>query len=58
MGLTAQTAKAVAVSGAADGGIVLAQAHEVAAVSQASRSTADQWQQQASSEGERQWTQG
>jgi hypothetical protein len=44
-GTTAQNADSVALSGPADGKIALAQANEVAAMSQAASSNADSWQQ-------------
>lgn len=43
-GLTAQNAGAISLAGPADGNMAVAQAHEVAAIAQASRSNADQWQ--------------
>jgi len=44
VGLTAQNANTVALAGPSDGNMVVAQAHEVASVAQASKSSADQWQ--------------
>lgn len=44
IGLTAQNANSVSLAGPSDGNMVVAQAHETAAVAQASKSSADQWQ--------------
>lgn len=43
-GVTAQNSNSVSLAGPADGRLVVAQAHESAAVAQASQSNADQWQ--------------
>ena len=46
-GVTAQNANSVSLAGPADGKMVVAQAHESAAMAQASNSNADQWQSAA-----------
>jgi hypothetical protein len=56
-GVTAQTANSIALAGASNGKLTMAQSEFTAAIAQASRSSADQWKtaQDDGKKWERQW---